>query len=349
LWEGPDVTWLRLLDRNDRFLSTPIAIFLLLSVCLASHGQDASPKNQPEQLDRAIAGLTESIRLKPRDAGLYVARGEAWRHRGDQDKAIDDFNEAIKLDAKCAYAYSARASSWMKKHEPQNAIVDYSAAIELEPRNPVHFLARGDVWSRQGDHAEAIANFNEAVRLAPASPVGYITRALEWEKDLKSDQALADFQMAIAVDPKSVLAYRGRGRILAKRGEYDKLVANFIELARNVPDDPLGHRELAWLLATCEEDAFRNGRRALAEATTACELTRWADHACLDALAAAYAEIGDFDTAFKWQTQALKLFNSKRDIVDRRLRKAQDADMSLRLICYRKRRPFREKPERAGR
>ena len=115
---------------------------------------------------------------------------------------------------------------------------------------------------------------------------------------------MADYQKAIALDPRAILAYDGRGRIWKGSGEYEKVVANFAELARMVPDDPLGHREVAWLLATCDRDADRDGRRALQEATTACELTKWADPVCLDALAAACAEVGDFDAAVKWQTRA---------------------------------------------
>ena len=39
----------------------------------------------------------------------------------------------------------------------------------------------------------------------------------------------------------------------------------------------------------------------------ACELTRWKKADCLDALSAACAEAGDYPSAVKWQTLALKL------------------------------------------
>ena len=113
--------------------------------------------------------------------------------------------------------------------------------------------------------------------------------------DYQLDKALSDFQRAIVLDPRTTVAYEGRGRIWGKRGEHAKVVANFAELARMAPDDPVGHRELAWLLATCDEDTVRDGRRALGEAATACRLTKWADVRCLETLAAAYAEVGDFD------------------------------------------------------
>ena len=50
------------------------------------------------------------------------------------------------------------------------------------------------------------------------------------------------------------------------------------------------YRDLAWLLATCPEDRFRDGRRALALASRAAEIAAVDDKTCLAALAAAHAE-----------------------------------------------------------
>jgi len=51
----------------------------------------------------------------------------------------------------------------------------------------------------------------------------------------------------------------------------------------------------------------------------ACELTVWKDAQCLDTLAAAYFELGDYDSAVKWQAEANAL---QTDAAERKRGKA---------------------------
>ena len=52
-------------------------------------------------------------------------------------------------------------------------------------------------------------------------------------------------------------------------------------------------------MATCRDANSRNGARAIASSTKACELTDWKDAFCLTTLAAAQAETGDFEAALR--------------------------------------------------
>jgi tetratricopeptide (TPR) repeat protein len=121
------------------------------------------------------------------------------------------------------------------------------------------------------------------------------------------DTAIAEFTEVIRLDPTADAAYHNRANAYADKKEYAKAVADYEQAIRLAPDDPTGHTDLAWLLATCPDAEVRDGKRAVELATRACQLSGWRDANDLENLAAGYAECGQFDKAVRWQTEALNL------------------------------------------
>ena len=74
--------------------------------------------------------------------------------------------------------------------------------------------------------------------------------------------------------------------------------------------------------------------RAVELALRACELSEYKKPHILSTLAAAYAEIGDFDTAIKWSSKAVEI--SPEDIQDQ---------LKDELKSYKKGKPWRELKE----
>ena len=93
---------------------------------------------------------------------------------------------------------------------------------------------------------------------------------------------------------------------------------------------------LAWLLATCPDAAFRNGREAVRLAARACELTQYAQPLLMGTLAAAQAEAGDFPAAIAAAQRAALLAATLH------LEKVAMRNREL-LQLYRQGQPFHEK------
>lgn len=118
------------------------------------------------------------------------------------------------------------------------------------------------------------------------------------EDDLmvESDDPIAHYQYAIA---------------LVHDGRYADAIQHF-ETAISLDPDRLDSEVYvfaAWMLATCPLANLRNGPRAVEYATKACEITEWKAPWEFVAIAAAYAEIGDYRSAIRFQTTAITLYN----------------------------------------
>ena len=299
---------LLLLGRIDRRRPAAIAIAWLLGLSAASRGQDDKARQPPVPATAGRIAAVPTVVPTPPDLPVRGAGdgddASAGVHRGDRGKAVADGPEATRSGPEDARltplgattmrraANSTRPSPTTPRPsgsmrgtptltrggrrpgcgsiERTKAIADYSAAIAARAEESAPLPLARPVWSRQGDHAPAIADFDEAIRLDPETPARTSSRAIEWEMDTSRQGAVRLPEGDRRSIPGPPPAYEGRGRIWGKRGEYTKVVANFAELARVAPDDPVGHRELAWLLATCDEDAVRDGRRGRGEATAAC-------------------------------------------------------------------------------
>jgi tetratricopeptide (TPR) repeat protein len=111
----------------------------------------------------------------------------------------------------------------------------------------------------------------------------------------------------IRITPKDANEYAIRGSAYFARGNYKKALSDLEKALRFSPNSDNAMDSLALLKATCPEAALRDGKEAIRMSMRACELTKWKDPGEILTLAAAYAEIGDFAKAVKYQTRGIRM------------------------------------------
>jgi tetratricopeptide (TPR) repeat protein len=191
-------------------------------------------------------------------------------------------------------------------------------------------------WIRLDDVVpldDALEFFNDLIRREPDNLAAYTARGIVLKERGDYDQAIADHSHVMQHDPKPSAAYLNRGNAWAGKGEHDKALADYAEAIRLDPQFLAAYNNLAWSLATRPERQLRDGPRAVVAATKACELTAWKNAECLDTLAAAHAEAGDFPAAEQWEKRALAITHP-RAIAYRQF--------SQRLTLYRSKQPYRQ-------
>ena len=215
-----------------------------------------------------------------------------------------------------AFSYSAvlAADQWIGrtvfwKHDAKAKIGNEAIKIELVPFPSTvedvngEWLWLGSAWVRKSDvllREDALDYYIEQIRRNPSSAILWLRRGMVWNVRGEFDNSIKDYSEAIRLDPKYAFAYNAS----------------------------------AWLRATCPDEHYRDGKKAVANATTACKLSAWEEGEYIDTLAAAYAESGDFPNAIKWQEKAIALATKE----------SEKHLWRERLELYKAGEPYREDP-----
>ena len=209
----------------------------------------------------------------------------------------------------------------------------YTKMHDEEPENASWLAMRGWASFRLGKKEDALKDYAEAIRLQPMAGSWYSNRGLIYTELKKYDEAIADFTTAIDAMPDYPLTYRNRAVALLKKKEYAKAAADYEKAAELAPESADMQNGLAWVLCTAPDDKVRDGKRAVIAALKACELTEHKNGGFLDTLAAAYAEIGEFDKAVEWQQKAVQTGNFPAGDL---------ADAKKRVDLYKAKKAYRE-------
>ena len=220
--------------------------------------------------------------------------------------------------------------------EPYDSLAAMNEVVRLNAANSRAYGFRAEIHKQRKDCPKAIADLTKAIELDPGNPLEYMYRAQAYYAQKAYDKAISDYTKALELDPgdRTVMCYRNRGAMFVLLRRYDRAVSDYERCLQLKGDDVMGLGNMAYLLATCEIDAIRNGPRAVELARRACELTRWKNPWALDILAAACAEAGRFEQAVEYATKAISLAGKTQAELYRR-----------RLTLYQNGKPFRYVPD----
>jgi serine/threonine-protein kinase len=289
---------------------------------------------------RIKIGLAHAaLAIRPGSAFACIYLAESLRLRGDLPEAVVAANRAIGIRPDYAVAYLFLGLALRDKEDLPGALAAFKRAAELDSHSASPFWYLGEIFQLQGDWTAAVDAYRKAVDRACATAAflkldGSPYSVKHYLRRLKDQPAvIAAFQRAIELDPGAFLDRYILGELLEHQGRYAEAEKAYLGAIKARPGWLPACDSLARLLATCPDDKVRDGKRGVEYATTACEQSGWKAPFCLDTLAAAYAETGQFEEAVRYQTRALE---------DRVLKGVLRTAPRQRLELYRQKKPFRE-------
>lgn len=200
---------------------------------------------------------------------LYANRARTYEKMGLHQKALDDISMSIKWGREDPDTYYTRGLIHGNMYNFELSLTDYNKSLELKPHDTWALNNRGNIHVDMGNYDLALKDFNKVISIGEF-PAVYASRGTMWEKKGEFEKALNDYYTSLTMHP------------------------NY--------DYPMS--KIAWILSTCPEKKYLNGKRALELAIKAVNIDN-NDYRNYRILAASQAITGNFEEAVKSIDEAI--------------------------------------------
>jgi len=212
----------------------------------------------------------------------------------------------------------------------------YGHTVAVTKDNQMMHNNYGTALFDAGRFEEAAEQYRHAIRIEPKYFEARINLGKTYIGQKRFARAAEYFRHLIKLRPDHLEANVLLAKILLiDLGDVAAAVKQYRQILQLKPDRIETLNNLAWMLATTDDEKLSNPADALQLAQKAYELSQSDNPQLLDTLAAAYAAVGKFAEAVETAEQALSLAKSEKneDLV---------AQLQNRLALYRNRQPYYE-------
>ncbi len=188
----------------------------------------ASPSAVPARLLVPPDPLTAR---SPRVRRLLDDGATAYDHRRyRRARALE--SAALRLEPRNAFAYSARGRARLALHDDRGAVRDQTLALHYHPGSARYYLRRSQAYQGLGDVARALADDTAAIRLFPTYLLAYVLRGDLYRARGDDGAAIADETTVIRLSPHDADAYLSRARARVHRGNRVEAVSDVRQALR---------------------------------------------------------------------------------------------------------------------
>jgi tetratricopeptide (TPR) repeat protein len=275
----------------------------------------------------------------------YNLGSKYYKERKYQE-AIKEFEQAANINPKSADSYFKIGRSYNRLLKYEQSIKSYEKGLQINPDAPFHvFFYLGSNNFKLQKYDEAINTMKKAQKSmtdeysnSEYSVNFVLATSYYYKKDYK--HAIKHFNRVLELKPDYELAYSLLSQSHILKGNQSEAIQILEKGLKQRPNSLSLLQSLSWLLSTSSSDQLRDGQRAVILGERAVDFTEGKNHNYWDTLAAAYAELAQYDNAVKSEEKAINMltnFSIPTTFNDSLL-----VEYKERLSSYKAKKPWRE-------
>ena len=256
------------------------------------------------ELTESEAQCDLALKDDPSNFDAHATLANIRSRQGRSKEAIDHYQAALSVNPTNAFVLSDLGVALMRAGRIDEAIATHRRAMAISPESVDFRQNLGAALAANRQQEEALRVYEEGLTRGKSAEL-YQGAAEILDGLGRTNDAITAYRHVLELDPRAALARNNLGLILCQKKQYADALAMWREGLKREPGDGFLAYNMVWWLASCPEAHVRNGKEALAWAEKLRTLSPAGDPQVLDALAAAYAESGQFDRAVDTATKAL--------------------------------------------
>ncbi|MBL7186291.1 MAG: tetratricopeptide repeat protein [Phycisphaerae bacterium] len=294
-----------------------------------------------KEYEKAIDAMKRAIAIEPKNAQLWSDMASYFCDLADYAETTRCIEQAIQLKPDSAEVYTDLASTCEKLDQYDKALGCAVQAMRIAPKDVLPSICLNAWGYNLVDYAESLERFvqrNEADSNDLVNGLLYYflgeARTALWNEDKARDAYIKSQEIFVALsrgNSTDTYALWGLGSCRYGLKQYQQAVDSYELAIEADPNFAAPVSKLAFLFASCPDENFRDGGRAVKLAQRACELTDYTNDECIAVLAAACAECSAFAQAVEFQKKALEIADEDGK-----------QEYEKRLAAYQANRPWRE-------
>ncbi|MDR0336232.1 MAG: tetratricopeptide repeat protein [Planctomycetaceae bacterium] len=291
---------------------------------------------QLKDYEKALKDVEAGIRLFPNHPMFLLQKIKILVAKENYDDALKIIDDFIKENPDNIDFPLTKLQIFVEKKQFDNAITLIDELHAKDPENERWALLKVQVLNDAKKYDEALTILEELHQKKPDQENIALLMISTFSSQKKNRKALEILTPLLKKEPENIMLLRIQSQILIALNRHSEAVKVLETVVQVDAEDEVSINNLSWILSTSPIESIRNGKRALELAEKASQLTDYKKAYILSTLAAAHAELGNFDKAIEWSQKSIEYAKDDENVNER------IEELQKELESYKQKKPFRE-------